>query len=157
MINPYELVENLVAMLRDIPELVDAMNGDPEAIYAYHDQFPQNVSILRAIHQMPTPSIMAAWVGTSAGSFGGVDVWKHAITVYLRAPEAVVGDLPTAYYNLFRLLTKGVPTAAGVPLLNATVHPSCYPMDLPLIQRQSDTEGVDYFEVPISFTEIGDD
>ena len=42
-------------------------------------------------------------------------------------------------------------------MLNATVHPSCYPMDLPIIQRQTDAEGLDYFEVPITFTEIGDD
>jgi hypothetical protein len=157
MINPYELVENLVGMLRDIPELVEVMGGEPERIYAYHDQFPQDVSILRAIHQMPAPSVMAAWMGTSPGSFGGVEVWKHGVTLYLRAPESVPGDLPTAYYRLFRLITKGVPTATGVEMVQATVHESCYPMDLPLIQRQSDTEGVDYFEVPITFTEIGDD
>jgi hypothetical protein len=44
-----------------------------------------------------------------------------------------------------------------VPILNATVHPSCYAMDLPLIQRQTDAEGLDYFEVPITFTEAGDE
>ena len=38
-----------------------------------------------------------------------------------------------------------------------TVHPSCYPMDLPSIMRQTDAEGLDYFEVPITFTEIGDE
>jgi hypothetical protein len=30
-------------------------------------------------------------------------------------------------------------------------------MDLPQIQRQTDAEGLDYFEVPLSFTEMGDD
>jgi hypothetical protein len=45
----------------------------------------------------------------------------------------------------------------GVPMVNATVHPSCYPMDLPLVQRQTDAEGLDYFEVPLTFTEMGDD
>jgi len=50
-----------------------------------------------------------------------------------------------------------VPVSAGVPLLNATVHASCHPMDLPLIQRQTDAEGLDYFEVPLGFMEIGDD
>ena len=62
-----------------------------------------------------------------------------------------------AYYKLFRLITKGVPAGSAVPMLNATVHGSCHPMDLPLIQRQTDAEGVDYFEVPITFTEIGDE
>ena len=57
----------------------------------------------------------------------------------------------------FRLITKGVPTAAGVEMLNATVHTSCYPMSLPSIQRQTDAVGLDYFEVPMTFTEAGDE
>ena len=157
MIDPSEIITNLVAMLRDIPELVIEMGGDAERIYAYHDQYPKNVSLVHAIHAMPAPAIMAVWQGTHPGSFGGMDVWKHAITLFLRAQETVAGDPPTPYYLLFRLLTKGVPTDTGQPMLNATVHSSCYPMDLPSIQRQTDAEGLDYFEVPLSFTEIGDD
>ncbi|MBS1877713.1 MAG: hypothetical protein JSU00_31165 [Acidobacteria bacterium] len=157
MINPAELVDNLVAMLRDIPDLVMEMGGDPERIFAYHDQYPKRSSLAHAIHQMPAPSIMAVWQGTQPGAFGGMDVWKHQVTLFLRARETFEGDPPTAYYRLFRLITKGVPASAGVPMLNATVHPSCYAMDLPMIQRQTDAEGLDYFEVPITFTEAGDE
>jgi hypothetical protein len=113
--------------------------------------------LVHAIHAMPAPGLMVVWQGTQPGSFGGVDVWKHQITLFLRAKETFEGDAPTAYYRLFRLITKGVPTAGGVEMLNVTVHDSCYPMDLPQIQRQTDAEGLDYFEVPLSFTEIGDD
>jgi hypothetical protein len=144
-------------MLKDIPDLVSEMDGDPERIYAYHDQYPKRSSLAMAIHTMPAPAIMAVWQGTSPGAFGGVDVWKHQVTLYLRARETFDGDPPTAYYRLFRLITKGIPAAAGVQMSNATIHPSCYPMDLPLIQRQTDAEGLDYFEVPITFTEIGDE
>ena len=157
MIDPSNLVNSLVAMLKDIPDLVTEMDGDPERIKAYHDQYPKRSSLAMAIHTMPAPGIMAVWQGTSPGSFGNVDVWKHQVTLYLRARETFDGDPPTAYYRLFRLITKGVPAAAGAPMINATVHPSCYPMDLPLIQRQTDAEGLDYFEVPITFTEIGDE
>ena len=45
MINPAELVDNLVALLRDIPELVAEMEGDAERIYAYHDQYPKRASL----------------------------------------------------------------------------------------------------------------
>lgn len=157
MINPAELVDNFVAMLRDIPDLVTEMSGDGERIFAYHDQYPKRSSLAHAIHQMPAPSIMAVWQGTQPGAFGGMDVWKHQVTLFLRVRETFDGDPPTAYYRLFRLITKGVPVSAGVPMLNATVHPSCYAMDLPLIQRQTDAEGLDYFEVPVTFTEIGDE
>lgn len=157
MINPADLVDNFVAMLRDIPDLVAEMSGDDGRIFAYHDQYPKRSSLANAIHQMPAPSIMAVWQGTQPGAFGGMDVWKHQVTLFLRARETFDGDPPTAYYRLFRLITKGVPGSAGVPMLNVTVHPSCYAMDLPLIQRQTDAEGLDYFEVPVTFTEIGDE
>jgi len=157
MINPAELVDNLVAMLRTIPDLITEMEGDPERIYAYHDHYPKKSSLAHAIHSMPAPSVMAVWQGTAPGAFGSMDVWKHQVTLYLRAQEMDDSDPPAAYYRLFRLITKGVPTGSGVPMLNVTVHPSCYPMDLPSIQRQTDAEGLDYFEVPITFTEIGDE
>jgi hypothetical protein len=157
MINPAELVDNLVALLRAIPDLVAEMDGDPERIYAYHDQYPKKASLAQAIHNMPAPAVMAVWQGTAPRTFGSVDVWKHQVTLYLRARETDESDPPAAYYRLFRLITKGVPAGSEVPMLNAIVHPSCYPMDLPLIQRQTDAEGLDYFEVPITFTEIGDE
>jgi hypothetical protein len=157
MIDPAELVDNLVALLRGIPELVAEMGGDEQRIFAYHDQYPKRSSLANAIHQMPAPSVMAIWQGTAPGYFGNAEVWKHQVTLYLRARETFDGDPPTGYYRLFRLITKGMPTSAGAPMLNATVHPSCHPMDLPLIQRQTDAEGLDYFEVPITFTEIGDE
>ena len=157
MIDPSEVVSNLVALLRDIPELVAEMGGDEQRIYTYHDQYPKRSSLAAAIHDMPAPGVMAAWQGTQPASFGGVDVWRHQVTLYLRARETFDGDPPTAYYRLFRLITKGVPASVGVQMMNATVHPSCHPMDLPLIQRQTDAEGLDYFEVPLSFMEMGDE
>ena len=144
MTDTSELVNNLVAQLRDIPELVAEMDGDADRIYAYHDQYPKRSSLVLAIHQMPAPSIMAAWQGTVPGSFGGNDVWKHQVTLYLRSRETFDGDPPTAYYRLFRLITKGVPESAGMTMLNLTIHPSCYPMDVPSIQRATDAEGLDY-------------
>ena len=144
-------------MLRDVPDLVTEMDGDAERIYPYHDSYPKHVSLVHAIHRMPAPGLMVVWQGTQPGSFGGVDVWKHQVTVFLRARETFDGDAQTAYYRLFRMITKGVPTVAGQPMLNATVHPSCYPMDLPSIQRATDAEGLDYFEIAISFTEAGDE
>ena len=156
MIDTSVLVDNLVAVLQDIPELLVEMAGDPTRIFAYHDQYPKKVSLTHAIHSMPAPSIMAAWQGTGPGSFGGFDVWKHQVTLFVRARETVDGDPPTPYYRIFRLITKGIPAHGGQQMLNTSVHPDCHPMDLPLIQRQTDAEGLDYFEVPITFTEIGD-
>src|SRR5664279_5684355 len=124
MIDPYELVDDLVAALRDIEDLVAAMDEDASRIFAYRDSYPKKISLVHAIHTMPAPSIMAVWQGTQPGSFGGMDVWKHQVTLFLRAKETFAGDPPSAYYRLFRLLTKGVAAEIGQPMLNATVHPS---------------------------------
>lgn len=157
MIDPYELVDNLVAALQDIEDFVAAMGADASRIFQYRDSYPTKVSLPHAIHTMPAPGCMAVWQGSGPGSFGGMDVWKHQVTLFLRVGESSpTGASP--YYTLFRLIAKGVGTkAAGVPMINFTVHPSCYPMDLPETHRQTDAEGLDYFEMPLSFTEIGDD
>src|SRR5690348_17044531 len=113
MINPAELVDNLVTALRSIPDLVAEMDGDTERIYAYHDRYPKRSNLAHAIHQMPAPAIMAVWQGTQPGSFGGMDVWKHQVTLYLRVRETADSETP-AYHRMFRLITKGVPAASDV-------------------------------------------
>jgi len=157
MINPAQLVSNLVTLLREIQDLVTQMGNDKTRIYAYHDLYPTYSSLMAAIHDMPSPGIMVAWQGTEPSSFGGVDVWRHRVSIYLRARQTSSLSTPAAYYTLFRLITKGTPSSQGVPMLNVTVHSSCYPMDLPRIQRQTDAEGLDYFEIEMSFMEMGDE
>lgn len=156
MIDPAELVNGIITQLRLIPELVVEMGNDTERIYAYHDSFPKRVSLAHAIHTIPTPGIMAVWNGTAPASQGAFDVWKHQVSLYLRSKHEYDGDPATGYYKLFRLIAKGVPAGQSQPMLNVEVHPSCQPMDVPMIQRQTDAEALDYFEVPLTFTEIGD-
>jgi len=156
MINPAELVDALVEKLRAIPELVLEIEGDPQRIYAYHDLYPKRVSLPLAIYEMPVPSILVAWQGTTPGSFGAGEAWKHNLSLYLRARETLEGDPPTAYYRLFDLIVNGVPAGGALKMLYTTIHPRCHPMDLPSIQRTSDEQGTDYFEVTVSFTEMGD-
>ena len=55
MIDPSEIVNNLVGMLRDIPALVTEVGGDAARIYAYHDSYPKNISLTHALHQMASP------------------------------------------------------------------------------------------------------
>jgi hypothetical protein len=156
MINPAELVDALVAKLRAVPELVAEMEGDPQRIYAYHDLYPKRTSLPLAIYEMPVPSILVAWQGTTPSSFGAGEAWKHNLSLYLRARETLEGDPPTAYYRLFDLIVNGVPATSALKMLYTTVHERCHPMDLPSIQRATDEQGTDYFEVTVSFTEMGD-
>lgn len=156
MINPAELVDAVVTKLRAIPELVAEMESDPERISAYHDLYPKRTSLSLAIYEMPVLSILVVWQGTTPGSFGSSEAWKHNLSLYLRARETLEGDRPTAYYRLCDLIVNGVPADGTLKMLYTTVHPACHPMDLPSIQRATDEQGTDYFEVTVSFTEMGD-
>ena len=155
MLNPGELVEALVAKLRAIPELVAEMEGDAARIYAYHDAYPRKVSLLSAVYEAPHPSILVAWQRTSPGLLGRNEVWKHDFILYLRAREAPEGP-DSSYYRLFTLIVNGVPEGDSLRLLNAEVHPACYPMDVPTCGRVTDEQGVDHFVVNLSLREIGD-
>ena len=55
------------------------------------------------------------------------------------------------------MIMKGVPASGSQPISNTTVHPSCHPMEVADWGRQTDAEGIDFFELSVSFTEIGDD
>ena len=92
MINPAEITNSLVALLRDIPELVEDLGGDAERIFPYHDSYPQKVSLALAIYQAPSPSIMVAWQGGGLGSFGGFEAYKHRFSIFLRAGESFADD-----------------------------------------------------------------
>lgn len=157
MIDPSEIVDNLVALLRLVPALVDEVNGDQELIYSYHDQYPKRASLLGAVRDMPAPGVMVAWTGTAPGSFGPSEVWRHQITIYLRSREVLDGEDTAGYYRLFRQIVRGTPTGSTVPMNIVTVHASCYPMDVPTITRETDAEGLDYFEIQMNFAEIFDE
>ena len=155
MIDPFELVAALVAMLRDIPEIVCELDGDSGRIRAYRDQYPKQSSLSLSISEMPVPSVLVAWQGGGPGMLDGAQVWKHRLAVYQR-PRAVMDDDPPSATRLWHLFVNGVPASTGQKLLYSTVHPDCYPMDLPSCDRARDEQGLDYFVVNVSFTEIGD-
>ena len=157
MINPAEIVTALVDLLRDIPDLRAEMNGDTARIFAYHDQYPKKVSLALALYQLPAPGVMVAWQGGSLGSFGSFEAYKHRFSIFLRAGESLADDPPASYYKLIRLLIKGVPASVNQPMTNLTVHLSCHPMEVVDWARQTDAEGLDYFEASVVFTEIGDE
>ncbi len=155
MIDTSEIVDGLVALLRDISDLVALLNGEDDRIYAYHDAWPTNVSLAAAVTRMPAPAIMVAWDGAGPVSFGGGTAWAHRIKCYLRIGEPTNG-LPT-YFTLFRAIVKGVPNSTGEALEHSQVHASCWPMEVPEFSRQTDAEGVDYCEVALTFVEMGND
>lgn len=160
MLNPADLVDAIVAALQDIPEFVTEMDGDAARISAYHDQFPTRSNLALAIYQMDPPSTLVIWRETAPGSAGRMEVWKHSFSVLFRPREHVAGD-DYGYGKLMELFVNGVPSSGtGQKLLNEPIHASCWPMDVPTFARSTlmvtQDSALDYFEVRLTLTEMGD-
>jgi hypothetical protein len=163
MLNPNDILAAFVAKLREIPELVLELDGDPANIVAWYDRGCGGSSIgnLRtAIIQMPKPGILVVWEGSGPSGNRG-QLWGHRFRVFLRAAPEYAGDSPRGYATLFYWLVNGIPQGEAQRLIDIRVHPSCDQMNVPNAQRSQlviDEAGntLDFFEVPITFNEIGD-
>jgi hypothetical protein len=156
MIDINSLVTGLTGLLRLIPDLVaDEMAADPTRINSYCNRYPDEISLSEAVRDLAAPGMLVAHTGTSLGSEGGNSCWRHEITIYVRARAQAGTDAPS-YWNILRLIWKGVPTGQTEQLGNLEVLSDCLPMEPPAMMRQSDVEGLDYFAIQTAFNEQGD-
>jgi hypothetical protein len=152
LVDSNSIIDALVLLLKDIPDLVEAVGDDDTRIFAYKDEYPESVSLRSAIYSQPTPSIMVAFQArTRTGPIGGGG-WvtiRHDLLVIIR-PSSVAD-----YASIAALVTEGVPTSVGVALCNADVVSDCDPfgVDLPELVRESDENGIDYYTLLLSFRE----
>lgn len=149
MVDTNDIIDALILLLRDIPDLVEAVGGDEERIFAYKDAFPNSVSLRDAIYAQPTPSVMAAFDARRRGSNGDFSTIVHDLMVIIR--PASVSD----YASIAALVMQGTPTSQGLAMDLIEVHSDCLPfgMDLPELRRESDANGIDYYTLTLSFRE----
>lgn len=161
MIKPDDLLDNLVAALQAVPDLVRAMGSEADRIFAYKDVYPVSNSLRDAIMTLRSPSIMVAWNGASLA--GEIQRWRHRIGIYVRAGLEVAEDpedddvTPLGFNGICYHLWNGRKTSSDLPIKYLTIHASCNPMNPAEITRVVDEQGIDYFEFATSFDEIGDD
>jgi len=159
MINPAHILDRLVAVLRDIPALVVEMGGDESRIRAYHDAYPTTTSYELAVARAPSPSIVVVWNGTGPDNMGQLLVWRHDFSLFVRArrpPAGAGAAAETGFYKIHESLVEGVPAHGnGLRLVDYQILDGLYPMEPPSMERRSDAEGVNFFEVVISFKETG--
>ena len=118
MINPKTILAEWVTALQALPNLVEALGGDPTdpvLLGERHRLRPAHPEQLRlAILSMPPGSILVAWQGTGAGRLGNALVFVHDFSLYLRAPEtAEVG-----YEDLFNWIVNDIPEGGTLRMLH---------------------------------------
>ena len=148
MIKPSNIVSALTALLRKIDDLVEAMGGDESRIVAYDDIYPQNVNLPHAIHEMPSPSILVVYQDWGVGADENGQPINHRLTIYIR-PAA-----DSSYSDLTSMFINGIPADQPLQLINITVLDDLDPMQIEgRCSRQLDEEGVEYWELNITFNE----
>jgi hypothetical protein len=152
MNNPSALINALVSSYRTIPALVALLGGKQQNIFAYHDVYPENASVVEAVMQLQPGQMMIAWNGSSPAPTP-MGFWSHAIKIFIRASEEAVSVQPSSYYEVFRLAVDGVATGTTIPMRDFEVVNYCDPMTDVNIDRSTDPEGVDYFEISMNFVE----
>ena len=159
MINPSDIVNQLVAALQAIPQLVAQLGGSASNIYPYKDSPPQESSLSRAIYEMTSPSVMVAWMGSNPSGQEGLGLFSHAVSLYVRADDATTAPGTPTFANVITAIVNGTPTGWTDRLLMSSWFGNrLEPMEVPTIRRIHDEEGtIDLFELATQFTETFDD
>jgi hypothetical protein len=149
LVNSNDIIDALILLLQDIPDLVTAVGGDETRIFAYKDVFPGSISLRDAIYKQPTPSVMVAFQGRKSG--GGnhrISTIRHNLLVIVR-PSSVAD-----YAEIVALILEGTPTSTGLPIGNVNIA-DCLPFggDDWDFQRESDENGIDYYTLLLNFEE----
>ena len=169
MINAKKIGLEFVTALQSLPNLLEALGGDADSIQYYSENrvvFGHRTenNTRQAILSMPLGSILIVWQGSDPGRLGNAQVYTHAFSLFLRAPEIddvgyedicawIINDYPAKTVN-------DVVVVSPIPMLHTQIDPNCEPMDflLPGSRRNTavisaDGATFEYFEVPVRLIE----
>lgn len=103
MLNPTDLQDRLVELLRAIPELVSEV-GDTGSIQAYDDESLIDGDADLTAASMLGKAVLVVWTGAECPRAGETRGWTHKFTIFLEAPDI------RAYHRLAQIIIDGVPT-----------------------------------------------
>lgn len=158
MIDPNDIVDALVDVIRDIPEVVQAMGDDSANISGFHGDWPTQPNSSLAILQTNPPSILVVSRGCYEGQLGSMAANKFPVSIFIRPAEGDSGEA------IATKILQGVPSSgdpAGVKFRFLTLHPLCHPItDSPRFQRVpflvAENTVLEIPELQLVLTENGD-
>jgi hypothetical protein len=140
----------LAAKIADIPDVRDEVVF-PDNVSFYADTFPTAISLARAVYEMSPGRILVAWVSTNVNTAEPMNAWAHTFSIYVKAAK----DRPVL--PLVNGIVDGTPARnAGLKLRHSPVLAGTLPPEIRAIERITDADAVDYFEVKIEIEETGD-
>src|SRR5579863_1357441 len=141
MISFSNILAAIVASWQDVPAVVTAMNGDPEAIYSTITSRPGEPQYRDILEKSPWPSILVSHVTTGLGFRGGFNQWRHTF----RADIKVMGDV-VDYPTLIVSLVDGIPTGGGgLTLMQCSFIEGVDSMEDVVFSREQDANGKEFY------------
>ena len=150
MVDLTQLGTALAAKIAAIPEVL-AEVGTASHVVFYADTFPTAVSLARAVYEMAPGRILIAWVSTSLDTGEPMNAWAHTFSIYVKAGK----DRPVL--PLVNWIVDGTPARnAGLKLRHSPVLAGTLPPEVRAIERVTDADAIDYFELKVQIEETGD-
>jgi hypothetical protein len=151
----------IAAALASIPALAAAMTvstpGGPVCrINAFHYLMGDEQTLVKAVYEMPAPSLLVAWEGTRGGNFDGATIWKHRWGVYYRMGNAAGIVDPVGYERLWYLTCNALPGGSPVNIRYMQLYDGLDIMDTPSVEHMLDEDQIDRFKGSFVIPEIGD-
>jgi len=138
------------------------MADNPSNIYGHAYQYGADKSLALAINNQSSPSILVAYLDYLGGQFSGMTVWKHRLTAYIRPKNAAVGltssnTRAASPQHIFWLMMNSPVLGGEQNFRYIELTPGLALVDaMPSLTHQTDEQGADFFQVLMTFPEIGD-
>jgi hypothetical protein len=162
MLDPDLVLSAVIEAFQSIPALVLQMAGDPDNIIGHTYAYGAENSLLKAVYEMVTPSVLVAYLDVLGGNFDGQTIWKHRLEAYIRPNNAGMSEV-----------ISGVPVATpphiwwlmiNSTILGTTLNIRQYSlmggnlqiMDTPSLTHRQDEVGADLFIGTMVIPEYGD-
>lgn len=150
MVSLTQLGSALAAKIAEIPLVANEI-GSPANVSFYADAFPTAVSLARAVYEMSPGRILVAWVSTTVNTAEAMNAWAHTFSIYVKAAK----DRPVL--PLVNGIVDGTPASnAGLKLRHSPVLAGTLPPEVLSIERVTDGDAIDHFEVKVQIEETGD-
>jgi hypothetical protein len=156
MLKPSLIVSAVISTLQSIPDFVSAMNG-AQNIKAHTFQDGVALPIMDDIYQLTAPSTLVVWEETLGGNFDAATLWKHIVSVYIKAPNVATAQNPLGYEDLIWLVVNGPVNGTSLNIRQIDLIPGkLRTMETPTVTRLTDEARTDFFKIDCVFPEIGD-
>jgi hypothetical protein len=147
VINPLTILESAVGVFSRLPSLSSAL---PRLRVRGFGLDPDNEkSIEAAVAGLRDGELLIAHMATRLGDRGAIPAWQHDYTAFFRYE-----DESEAAALLIGIL-DGVPSGYSLALQHLPLHEGTDPMEQVLYSRARNDDGIGYFTLTFTVTEIG--